>query len=599
LTDDRYADLQPAWSADGRRLAWTTDRGPRTDLETLTYGPTQIALVDLPGGGTGASRLQTVTLLPLFPDGNHTNPQFSPDGRSLYLLADPDGVRNLYVRRLDGPVTITRLTNLSTGVAGITDLSPALSVAARSGAVAFSAYLNSGHLLYTLTPDRARSERVDPVELTSTSAATLPPQARSERSTVQAYLGTPRSAPEEPTTRPTAYRSRFSLLDIGPPVVGAAVDTTYGLGLGGAMSAYFGDTLGRQQLGVSLQGAVSSESFGNSLGVAATYLNQAHRWNWGASGGRVPYITASTAVGQTVVDVDGTPVTTDVVQQLREKVVIEQVGLFSQYPFSQSRRFEVGGYFTRQSIDREVETALVLGDSVLDSNVQGLESPPDLDLGQGYVAYVRDTAAFAFTSPVAGTRFRLEAGTTAGTLRFQTALADFRHYVPFRPASFAVRALHYGRYGGDATSDLLAPLFLGRETLVRGYAEDSFSASECTTTTGSSCPEFDRLTGDRLGVVNLELRLQVLGGGGYGLAALPYLPLELVGFVDVGAAWDENTTVKLEFDRDSVERVPVVSAGIAARVLVAGYLPIEVYAAHPLQRPDQNVVYGFLITPGW
>ncbi|MBI2615351.1 MAG: PD40 domain-containing protein, partial [Gemmatimonadetes bacterium] len=26
MTDDAYADLQPAWSPDGRTLAWVTDR---------------------------------------------------------------------------------------------------------------------------------------------------------------------------------------------------------------------------------------------------------------------------------------------------------------------------------------------------------------------------------------------------------------------------------------------------------------------------------------------------------------------------------------------------------------------------------------------
>jgi outer membrane protein assembly factor BamA len=196
-------------------------------------------------------------------------------------------------------------------------------------------------------------------------------------------------------------------------------------------------------------------------------------------------------------------------------------------------------------------------------------------------------------------------GSTVGDVEFQSALADFRRYFLFKPASFAMRALHYGRYGGDLDGDtlegrLLAPLYLGRETLIRGYAEDSFSASECTTGAGATtCPEFDRLIGDRIGVVNLELRLQVLGTADFGLGRLPFMPLELAAFFDVGAAWDDETSVELEFDRDSIERVPVASTGLTARILVAGYLPIELYAAYPLHRPEEDIVYGFLITPGW
>ncbi|MCU1244577.1 MAG: hypothetical protein JWN02_487, partial [Acidobacteria bacterium] len=46
------------------------------------------------------------------------------------------------------------------------------------------------------------------------------------------------------------------------------------------------------------------------------------------------------------------------------------------------------------------------------------------------------------------------------------------------------------------------------------------------------------------------------------------------------------------------ERVPVFSAGIGLRILLA-YIPIEVYAAKPFQRPGQGVTYGFNIIPGW
>ena len=620
LTRDAYADLQPAWSPDGRRVAWITDRGPGTDLVALAYGPTQIAMIEVAdavgadaasgrGASAGSSDASvagglgpggTIELVPLLPEGDHTNPQFAPDGRSLYFLGNPDGVRNVYVAGLDGAGEIRRLTDVYTGVAGITELSPALSVAAGTGALAFSVYLDSRYLLYTLDPARGAGEAVDPSTVARLDAAVLPPADRAAADTVvDAYVTAENDpAPLWRAVEVRDYRPRFSLLTIRPPVIGAGVDS-YGLGLGGAVSAYFGDTLGRHQLGVSFEGGVSSDDFGSNFGVAATYLNRSHRLNWGASAGRVPYVAARTAVGQSPVVIDGTTVVADVVEQIREEVVLEQVGLITQYPFSLTRRLEAGAFLTRQSIDREIETVLLVGDAVLDSQTENLPSPDDLDLGQGYLAYVRDTSAFAFTSPVAGTRYRLEVGTTAGTLEYQTALADFRRYFLFKPASFAMRALHYGRYGGDAESDRLAPLFVGRETLVRGYTQDSFSAAECASGGGVSCPVFDRLIGDRIGVVNLELRLQVLGTADFGLGRAPFLPLELAAFLDVGAAWDEDTSVELEFDRDSLERVPVASAGLAARILVAGYLPIELYAAYPLHRPDEDVNYGFLITPGW
>src|SRR4029079_6784062 len=39
LTDDRYADLQPSWSADGKSLLFVSDRGEGADLAQLRYAP--------------------------------------------------------------------------------------------------------------------------------------------------------------------------------------------------------------------------------------------------------------------------------------------------------------------------------------------------------------------------------------------------------------------------------------------------------------------------------------------------------------------------------------------------------------------------------
>ena len=39
LTDDAFADLHPAWSPDGRRIAFATDRGDATDLAVLSLPP--------------------------------------------------------------------------------------------------------------------------------------------------------------------------------------------------------------------------------------------------------------------------------------------------------------------------------------------------------------------------------------------------------------------------------------------------------------------------------------------------------------------------------------------------------------------------------
>jgi hypothetical protein len=53
------------------------------------------------------------------------------------------------------------------------------------------------------------------------------------------------------------------------------------------------------------------------------------------------------------------------------------------------------------------------------------------------------------------------------------------------------------------------------------------------------------------------------------------------------------------FERDTAMHVLVFSAGVALRTVVLGALPIEVYYAHPYQRPDDDSVFGFRIAVGW
>jgi hypothetical protein len=105
--------------------------------------------------------------------------------------------------------------------------------------------------------------------------------------------------------------------------------------------------------------------------------------------------------------------------------------------------------------------------------------------------------------------------------------------------------------------------------------------------------------GTRIGVANMELRLQFLGTDELGVFSAPFLPTELVAFADAGVAWSAGEDPVLTFERDTSARVPVFSAGVSARMAVLGVLPIELYLAHPFQRPHKDFVFGFQVAPGW
>ncbi|HWM90903.1 MAG TPA: BamA/TamA family outer membrane protein [Thermoanaerobaculia bacterium] len=591
LTDDRFADLQPEWSPDGRTVAFVSDRGAGS-LTQLTQEPMSIWSLDIASG-------QTRELVSGDEEaGNRINPQFGPGGRDLYFLSDREGVSDLY--RMDmASGEIFRVTHLTTGVTGIARLSPALSVSETTGRVLFSVFHDTTYQIHGLDAAQARGVPSVPDPLTFTRVASLPPIRERATSVVAQYLGEPQPLEEALTDGldTEEYRPKLSLDFVGP-AVGVGVSTS-GTAFGGDITAFFSDVLNQREVGFTLYGG-SGSSF-SEFGAEAYYLNQATRLQWGGAAGHIPYISAFTTAGNEIIEVDGQPVQARVIQQVREIITQDQAALISRYPLSSTRRLEASVGYTRLDFQAELFRVAVVGDVVVERSERDLPSPESLSFVQGTFAYVGDTSYFGFTSPVRGQRYRFEIEPTFGDLEFQSVLADYRRYIFWRPVTLAMRGLHFGRYGSDAESGRLSQLYLGRPTLVRGYEIDDISISDCTTVPDdpTACPEFDRLVGSRLGVLNLELRVPLLGTRGFGIFDVPFLPTELSAFVDAGVAWTSDFSPELRFDRDSAERVPVVSAGIAARVLLGGFAVLQFYYAKPFHQPDEDWVTGFVISPGW
>jgi hypothetical protein len=100
-------------------------------------------------------------------------------------------------------------------------------------------------------------------------------------------------------------------------------------------------------------------------------------------------------------------------------------------------------------------------------------------------------------------------------------------------------------------------------------------------------------------VANVELRIPVLGARGLGLLQSGFPPVEIAPFVDAGVAWTGTSAPVWSLATNSSDRTPVASAGITSRVALFGFAVLEVYYAHPFQRPGRGGVFGFTLQPGW
>jgi dipeptidyl aminopeptidase/acylaminoacyl peptidase len=83
VTTGLGGDHQPAWSPDGKWIAFSTQLDPKL----FEYGTKHIAVAPSAGG---QSKVLTLAL-----DRNSEHPRFAPDGRSIYFIVDDDGTQNL------------------------------------------------------------------------------------------------------------------------------------------------------------------------------------------------------------------------------------------------------------------------------------------------------------------------------------------------------------------------------------------------------------------------------------------------------------------------------------------------------------------------
>ena len=597
LTRGREAELQPTWSPDGRTLAFATDRGPGTDFERLTFAPMRLATMDV--------QSREIRVLPGFVGARHINPNFSPDGRSLYFVADPDGFSDVY--RLDlATGARSRVTRVATGVSGISRLSPALSVARQTGRLSFTVFDRGGYNVVRLEADEAQGTPVDSAAgrvvaegTTGGTGGTLPPVTGATPSAIERYLadanaGLPGAAvafAEQP------YSSRLRLDYVAPPTIGVGTSSAFGTTVGGGVGIAFSDNLGNK----SLQAVVQAQGQLQDIGGQLFYLNRRTRWNWGGGVGHIPILTGYTTAGEVAPG-------QFVYRQVLQRIFLSQVQGLAQYPLSTTRRFEFAVGATRQGYSQQAYDILLdnVGNPVGEQR-QDLPSPAAIYYAQGTAAFVGDYTTFGLTSPIAGGRYRLEASPTVGTLTFTSATADYRRYFRTAPVTFAFRGMHYGRYGRNAEDSLrLAPLYAGYGTLIRGYdVANNIEPGECGTTGNAGrCPVFDRLVGSRLAIANAELRIPLLGPEGLGIIRTNLIPVEIAPFFDAGVTWSRGQSPDLQFlsgdaARSAAGRVPVFSTGVAARINVLGFAVVEAFYAYPFQRPDKGAHFGFQLAPGW
>lgn len=604
LTHDVYSDYQPDFSKDGKYIVFSTDRLALQANSRSVNIPMNLAIYDMATGD--------IKNIDVFPGANNLNPQFSANGNDIYFLSNSDGFRNLYKYQLSTNV-VERLTDYFTGISGITEYSPAISIS-DNDEIVYSFFKKKKYNIFKAKVNEFDAVVVDGQSIDMRAAVLLPNIERGVN-VVDRNLNNfnvfERISDQQITN--IAYKPKFKLDYLANSGVGMSVGSRYGAGINSGVQGTFSDILGFNQIFAALN--INGEIY--DFGGQIAYINQRSRWNWGGALSHIPYMTGFSAYeNENFGYGDEFSINTYIVRTFQT-----QAEAFVAYPFNRHHRFEVGGALSRYSyrVDKWRQSYYYgYGDRQKISNEEasklGFGSLKPFVIQQVNLGFVGDNSIFGITSPLQGFRYRMGVEQYFGDYNFTALNIDLRKYNRYKPVTIAARLYSYMRMGNDERA--LYPLYIGYPYLIRGYESGNV---DVTGNVG-----FPELSGSRMAIGNFEVRIPFTGPEKLAVVKSGFLFSDLNFFIDGGLAWYGGSTIKMSRSKDDVipafnngkpvldpnnnpvmindpnVRVPVFSAGVSLRINLFGAMILEPYYAIPFQKTKSKFgTFGLNFAPGW
>lgn len=608
LTQDEYSDIQPIWSADGSKVYFVSDRGGnKQKLEKENF---RISSLDL--------NSKNISTLQLFEETDNMNPQVSPDGRSLYFISSPDGFKDLYKINLTNN-TLSKLTNYYTGISGITMYSPAISVASKTGEIAYN-YFNKGDYNIIIANETHFLNQAVDLKHNTDASYLVPGKILIGADIVNNNLQK-RAFPknlENLKFEEQKYKPNFKLEYLANSGLGVST-SRFGTGMGGGITALFGDMLNNNQL----MGTVALNGQIQDFGGQVFYLNQKNPIQFGFSASHIPYrFFGNDSIPYQIINSLGSANGLDYYEadvQIRNyRLLVDQISGFVIKPFSKSSRLEFGvssNWFTYNITETNQRGQIGLGndgniydftsfsrerDKKLNAKELGFNN---FNLAQFYTAFVGDNTTFGTVAPLNGYRYRVELAKYFGTASYNSVLMDFRRYKYLKPLTLAGRFIYEGRLNPKNIELLnqINPLYIGFPWYMHGFWGNALSKQQGYITQ-------QNLQGEQMAVANFELRIPFTGPEKLALIPFQYLPSDLNFFVDGGLVWSKQKKIGQSYPFESFgnntiefKTSPIFTTGLSLRINVLGYLVVEPYLAVPIYNGQkQSVITGFnFMVPGW
>jgi hypothetical protein len=563
---------------------------------------------------------RNIEILDLFHGAENLNPNFDHEGNILFI-SERDGFRNMY-KYNTSLNKVYQMTDLLTGISGISRLSPAISVSTKRDKIMYTHYFKNGYNIYEVSASQLLNKEINASEINQ-EAGTLPGWQTSKNDVVSNNLHKSIDTTIVDNLKDTRYKPKFKLDYIGGGTGIGVGNNTLGnnVGLQGGINMLFSDMLGNHQIFsmATLNGEILD------FGAQVAYLNRSHRIAWGIG---VSHIPLRAGYQEFYSDrVDNFDVLVSETNLIR--IFDKSLSLFAHYPFSTTLRLEGGvagshrGF--RQDLYRDYYDLFSYEYLGSDDRVR-IPTGDQLSFNEYYTvvkgfgatintALVGDNSYFGLTSPLAGHRYRFGIDKSFGADDFWSIIADYRKYFWMKPFSFAIRGTGISRF--EKVVNSVFPYYIGNMGFVRGYG--SIISTEIIDELGL---DFNQLLGSKMGVASFEVRVPFTGPKQLALIGSNFLLSDLMVFVDAGVAFDEFKhlsegeelyTVVRDADGNVVinpvtgqpvyavqNLKPTIakSIGFGARVNLFGAFIIEPYFARQLQDRGRWT-FGLNLVPGW
>ena len=577
LTDDNYDDKDAAFSADGSKIAFSSDRPASAERPAgFKYGTYNIFVMDV---ATGV--IKPVT----HENGICRYPTWSPDAKKLCFTSNLNGIDNLYVKEFDKDNEPFPVTNVLTGVT-----SPSWSP--RGDQIVFSAFFKGGFDIYLMKEIKLVTESGKPLTKTKFAAGEMVAELAkveipvdSSDSTLNGknkdefprekedfpdyvFAPPPTEASHGPLETPDSLHSKaitheddgrdtlYTKLPSGEYLIkkyrakfspdyvtgGLSYDPFYGLR--GQSFIVVSDFLGNHQFYISTD-LVNSISNSN---LQVIYLNNTHRVDFGIGifHNKNYFIDPS--------------------NRFFSDRTYGALATAS-YPFSMYRRLQLD--FSQVYIDR------VYYDPPYDDS--------NNDATTGSLSLINDTVLWGLTGPLNGNRWKLSLERTiplsTGSRNYWAVEGDYRKYwhivglysVAFRAAGGASFGKDHKTYYLGGTTNYIGTT----ETTNDTYTVQGFYFSKIITPLRGY--DYFQFQGSKYAVMNLEFRYPFIE---YFAMAFP-LPLtiqQLSGavFYDLGATWNRNSEFRGVTSQDHTRLASLKSGFGVGRAGESRHFPIAV-----------------------